>query len=167
MARPSSPTGLYAGSVPDVVGDFSSKGFGQVEWNGQYGNFFGDRFTSVVDPQCNAVADSLKSLCTLKAVVDKKTNQIVLQNTQPGTRGTLGRQTMESPGFWSFDAALSKTIRLAEGKSLVLRMDSTNVFNHPVPNAPVLNINSTNPFGFIQDKGNQTRQFKTNLRFVF
>jgi hypothetical protein len=31
-----SPTGLYAGSVPDVVGDFSSKGFGQVEWNGQY-----------------------------------------------------------------------------------------------------------------------------------
>jgi hypothetical protein len=46
-------------------------------------------------------------------------------------------------------------------------MDSTNVFNHPVPNAPVLNINATNPFGFIQDKGNQIRQFKANLRFVF
>jgi hypothetical protein len=163
MARPSNGTLRRFGS--DVVGDFSSKA-SVKGGNGQYGNFWRS-FTSVVDPQRNAVADSLKSLCTLKAVVDKKTNQIVLQNTQPGTRGTLGRQTMESPGFWSFDAALSKTIRLAEGKSLVIRMDSTNVFNHPVPNAPVLNINSTNPFGFIQDKGNQTRQFKTNLRFVF
>jgi hypothetical protein len=157
---------LYAGGVPDVVGDFPVKGFGQVKWNGDYGNFFGDQFGSVADPQCGVVADSLKSLCTLKAVTDKS-GKILLQNPLPGRRGTLGRQTLEMPGSWSFDAAMSKTIRLAEAKSLVIRMDSTNVFNHPVPNAPVLNINATNPFGFIQDKGNQIRQFKANLRFVF
>ena len=47
-------------------------------------------------------------------------------------------------------------------------MDSTNVFNHPVPNSPVLNINSTNPFGFIQDKGNSDPpvQSKPALRFL-
>src|SRR2546421_2263839 len=33
------PTGLYGGSVPDVVGPFSSKGFGKVVWNGDSGNF--------------------------------------------------------------------------------------------------------------------------------
>ena len=158
---------LYAGGVPDVVGPFPSKGFGQVQWNGNYGNFFGDRFISVPDPQCNGIADSLKSLCTLKAVADAKTGQILLQNPQPGKRGTLGRQTMELPGSWAFDAAMSKTVRIAESKSLVIRVDSTNVFNHPVPNNPVLNINNTTPFGFIQDKGNQIRQLKANLRFVF
>jgi hypothetical protein len=158
---------LYAGGVPDVVGPFPSKGFGKVAWNGDYGNFFGDRFISVPDPQCSQVADSLKSLCTLKAVADAKTGQILLQNPLPGRRGTLGRQTMELPGSWFFDAAVSKTVHIAETKSVVIRVDSTNVFNHPVPNTPNLNINSVNPFGFIQDKGNQIRQLKANLRFVF
>jgi len=46
-------------------------------------------------------------------------------------------------------------------------MDAINVFNHAVPGAPDLNINSTNPFGFIQAKGNQIRQFKAQLRFAF
>jgi hypothetical protein len=158
---------LYAGGVPDVVGDFSSKGFGKVEWDGNFGNFFGDRYVSVADPQCSAIAQNLRSLCTLKAVADAQTGAIVLQNPQPGRRGTLGRQTMELPGAWAFDAALSKTLRISESKSLVLRVDSTNVFNHPTPNNPNLNINATNPFGFIQDKGNQIRQLKANLRFLF
>jgi hypothetical protein len=158
---------LYGGGVPDVAGPFSSKGFGKVEWNGDFGNFFGNQFTNVADPQCGAVADSLKSLCTLKAVADASSGQIVLQNPQPGRRGTLGRQTMELPGTWSFDAAMSKTVKIAESKSLVVRMDATNVFNHPMPGTPVLNINNTSTFGLIQDKGNQFRQFKANLRFLF
>jgi hypothetical protein len=62
---------------------------------------------------------------------------------------------------------MSKTLRLTESKSFVVRLDSTNVFNHPVPNNPVLNINSTSPFGLIQDKGNQFRQFKASMRFAF
>src|SRR5207247_5937102 len=161
------PTGLYAGSVPDVVGPFPSKGFGQVQWNGNYGNFFGDRFISVPDPQCNGIADGLKSLCTLKAVADAKTGQILLQNPRPGKRGTLGRQTMELPGSWNFDAALSKTVKITESKNLQVRMDATNVFNHPVPSNPILNINGNTPFGSIQDKGDQRRFFKGSVRLTF
>src|SRR5205823_6315763 len=119
---------LYAGGVPDVVGSFSSKGFGKVQWNGDFGNFFGNQFSKVTDPQCNSIADSLKAFCTLQAVTDAKTGEILLQNPQPGRRGTLGRQTMELPGTWNFDAAMSKTIRVRESKSLVIRMDATNVF---------------------------------------
>jgi hypothetical protein len=177
-----SPTGLYGSSVPDVVGPFSSKGFGKVQWNGDYGNFFGDKFGKVSDPQCGAVAVDLRSYCTLQAVTDARTGQILLQNPKPGKRGTLGRTTLELPGQWNFDAAMSKTVRISESKSLQVRFDSTNVFNHPWPNLglvnnnapPGLNINSTVPFGFIQDKGNQTvmnsekfRQFKAQLRFMF
>jgi hypothetical protein len=39
-------------------------------------------------------------------------------------------------------------------------MDAQNVLNHPTPSNPVLNINGTTAFGFIQDKGDQYRQFK-------
>ena len=57
-------------------------------------------------------------------------------------------------------------------------MDAQNVFNHPVPYLSAtsvgLNINSSNAFGFIQDKGNSTiansekfRQFKAQLKFLF
>jgi len=158
---------LYGAGAADVVGAFPSKGFGEVQWDGNFGNYFGSRFKSISDPQCGRVADNLKSLCTLKAVTDAQTGEILLQNPLPGKRGTLGRQTMELPGSWAFDAALSKTFRIAESKSFILRVDATNVFNHPVPNAPVLNINSSNPFGFIQDKGNQIRQLKANMRFLF
>jgi len=179
-----SPTGLYGmSSVPDVVGPFLSKSLGKVEWNGDYGNYFGNKFAKAADPQCGAVAADLKPFCTLQAVTDASTGQVVLQNPKPGNRGTLGRQTLELPGQWNFDAALSKSVRITETKSLQFRLDANNVFNHPVPylNAyplnmvsPGLNINSTVPFGFIQDKGNQSlmgsekyRQLKAQLRFNF
>ena len=74
---------------------------------------------------------------------------------------------MYLPGQWSFDGAMSKRLRISESKSFQIRVDATNVMNHPVPNNPSLDINSTNPFGFIQDKGNQRREFKGMLRFDF
>ena len=86
---------------------------------------------------------------------------------------------MEMPGIWSFDAAMGKNVRISESKSVTIRMDATNVLNHPnVGNCsttsttppqcnPVLNINGTNPFGFIQTKGDQIRQFKGTVRFNF
>ena len=161
------PTGLYGASVPDVVGKFSSKGFGKVQWNGDFGSFFGSDFGRVPDPQCAAVAAELKAYCTIQAITDAKTGDILLQNPKPGKRGTLGRQTMELPGSWAFDAALSKSVKVSEGKSLQVRMDATNIFNHPVPSNPILNMNGNTPFGSIQDKGDQRRFFKGSLRFNF
>jgi hypothetical protein len=67
---------------------------------------------------------------------------------------------MYLPGQWSFDAAMSKKFQIRKSKSLQLRVDATNILNHPVPNNPTLDINSMNVFGFIQDKGNQRREFK-------
>jgi len=173
------PTGLYGNSAPDIVGPFPVKDFGKVQWNGDYGNYFGSQFARTSDPQCAQVATDLRQYCTLQAVADAKTGQILLQNPQPGKKGNLGRQTMEMPGIWAFDAAMGKNIRISESKSVTVRMDATNVLNHPnVGNCsttsttppqcnPVLNINGTNPFGFIQTKGDQTRQFKGTVRFNF
>jgi hypothetical protein len=172
-------TGLYANAVPDVVGPFSAKNFGKVRWDGDYGAYFNaGEFTKVADPQCLAVSADLRQYCTLQAVADAKTGQILLQNPKPGTRGNLGQQTMELPGQWSFDTQLSKTVRIAESKTLQIRLDAQNVLNHPNVGIgctaatgpqcnPNLNPNDSNPFGFIQSKGDQRRQFKAMLRFNF
>jgi hypothetical protein len=156
---------LYAAGAADIVRPLDSKG--ELEWDGRFGSYFGDRFQKTTDPQCGSIASDLRQFCTLQAVADASTGELVLQNPQPGKRGTLGRQTMELPGQWNFDASLKKTIQISETKSVQIGLDATNVLNHPIPNNPSLDINSSNPFGFVQDKGNQRREFKGQLRLNF
>jgi hypothetical protein len=122
--------------LPDVVGSFPSKGFGNVNWNGDYGTFFGSSFARISDPQCATVAVELKSYCTIQALTDAKSGQILLQNPKPGTRGTLGRQTLELPGSWTFDAALSKTVKVSESKSVQVRMDERTSSTIPFRRIP-------------------------------
>ncbi len=164
---------FYGNGVADVVGPFALRQ-GKVRWgdvggSGQLvGNYFGkDTFGKVQDPQCGELAVDLRAFCTLQAVTDARTGQIILQNPRPGTRGTIGRQNIALPGIWSFDANASKAFRIGESKSFQLRVDATNVLNHPYPGTPGLSINSANPFGYIASKGNQHREFKATLRVNF
>jgi hypothetical protein len=62
---------------------------------------------------------------------------------------------------------LSKTFRITESKSLQIRVDATNVLNHPTPNAPNLAVSGTTDFGQISAKGTQTRNFQGQVRFSF
>jgi hypothetical protein len=147
------------------------------------------RYTKVKDPQCSGVDASLSAFCTINAIamVDGfDTNgqpiagDIVLQNALPGTRGTLGRNTLVYPPEWSLDMALSKAVTFKENMSLQVRMDVTNIFNHPQPagsvrasgtryqvgNAPDVALNNTNNFGDLGSKfGNRT--FQARVRFAF
>jgi hypothetical protein len=160
---------LYANGVPDQVGPFNPHA-GKVHWqNGALaGNYFGGAYTNVQDPQCSAIAASLKSLCTLSAIADSKGN-IVLQNPQPGTRGNLGQNVIENPGMWSLNTSMSKAFKMRENMNLKFRLDATNILNHPTPSNPFLNINPTStsgPFGNIASKtGN--RQIQGILRLEF
>jgi len=163
---------LYANGVPDVVGKFDPKGHADWKSGALSGNYFADKYSKVPDPQCRSIAASLQSLCTLTAIADQS-GSIVLQNPLPGTRGNLGQNVIEWPGVWALDTAMSKSFQIREGKRLEVRLDATNILNHPQPvnptNSPVtpdLNINSTAKFGEIPTKtGN--RQFQARLRFEF
>jgi hypothetical protein len=48
-----------------------------------------------------------------------------------GRRGTLGRNTLRSPGTNNFNMNILKRIRLTEGTSLEFRTEFYNIFNHP------------------------------------
>ncbi len=122
--------------------------------------------TKVTDPQCLSVATNLRNFCTLQAVADAS-GKVLFQNPQPGTRGNIGRQTVENPGSWDFDANIRKTFRISESKTLQIRFDATNIMNHPAPSNPTLSINATNTLGYIADKTDAHREFQAQIRLVF
>jgi Carboxypeptidase regulatory-like domain len=177
---------LYGLGVPDVVGPFNFKSVG-VSWpeGAPAGNYFGNMYKEVRDPQClnsTIVAASLQAVCSLQAVADSSTNLIVLQTPMPGTRGTFGQNRFSSPGRWNLDAAIAKRINLTESKKLEFRIDASNVFNHPMPTGTLAgagtgerivfpiapDVNLTNPaqFGNLEGKvGGRT--FQGMLRFQF
>jgi hypothetical protein len=165
---------LYGLGTPDIVGPFDLKG-GDVQFQGgPSGSYFDPvNFRAVPDPQCSAVttAQNLRTACTLNAIADAKTGQILLQNPRPGLRGTLGQRVVEGPGRWRFDASLGKSFKISEFRSLQLRVDARNVFNHPDAATPVMNINEAN-FGLITGvNGNaklaSARELQAQLRFSF
>jgi hypothetical protein len=123
-------------------------------------------FSLVPDPQCvngtvmtgldRAGGTSLASQCALRALVlkvpegtpgafplsstDATPVLIMLQNPMPGNRGTLGPSSMKQPGRFYLDANLSKTFMFTESRGIQIRVDATNVLNHPTPSDLYLNI---------------------------
>jgi hypothetical protein len=141
---------------------------GSVVWpsqaGGAFGSFFGEQYRRVPDPACASVAPSLTRWCTITALADASGN-IVLRNPAPGQLGTLGLRPIEGPGSWDFDANLQKSLRLGESRNLIIRVDARNVFNHPTPGNPNLNINS-GTFGEITTKtGSRTLGAQVRLEF--
>jgi len=130
-------TGISSsGGRPDYVGDkpYNTKS-GHVVWNpgDRTGNYFNNKLLVVTDPQCALVDASIRGFCWLNGQADADTGQVLFQNPMPGTRGNFASGQFTSPLTWNTDMALTKVIRISEGKSFQLRIDATNVFNHPFP----------------------------------
>jgi hypothetical protein len=157
--------------------------------NGQrQGSWYGtpSPFVSVRDPQCTSAlvvqTDSMGynfgGNCELESlgiivpagtpgssvVPDSGTSYLqALVNPTPGNLGTLGARTLNYWGQFQLDANLSKTFRLAETKSIQLRIDTRNVLNHPTPGIPNFGMEN---LGQITSKSG-SRTFQGQLRFSF
>jgi hypothetical protein len=99
-----------------------------------------------------------------------------------GTRGTLGRNTIEGPGLITFDPSITKSFPLnADGsRSIQFRTEIFNVFNHPnfaIPEVGNLTVFTSvdsagkgvlNPTaGQITKTSTSSRQIQFSLRLVF
>jgi hypothetical protein len=168
----------YSGGVPgtaDLVGPFDMQGAVQFTGAGNAAGAYFDptKLRTISDPQCANVTtmNGLRDACTLNAIADAASGQVLLRNAIPGTRGNLSLNTLEGPGRWRFDASLMKRVRVTETKNVQFRLDATNVFNHPEPNTGnlIMNINNAN-FGLFTGasaKNDLRRQFQAQLRFEF
>jgi hypothetical protein len=168
---------------------------GEVKWDGpgnNTGRFFGDKFVTRPDPQCSdttqVAAGLLAGLCTLNALAmkvpagtpgavvlaDGSSVVNVLVNPKPGQIGTLGNRTLDSFGTFFLDGNIQKSFRISESKTLSLRVDATNILNHPQPAVPSFNVGAT-PFGQIASKGPTIfgqatpvqRNFQAQVRLAF
>jgi hypothetical protein len=174
--------GLYGNCTPDIVGDGIDPSSIGVSWldGARSGSLFENRYTFTKDPQCLSIDSSLQSLCTMQAVVDSTTGNIVLQNPWPGKLGNMGYNTFRNLVRWNVDASVSKSVAIDETKSFRLRVDISNIFNHPFasgglgasgvritfPTAPDMNINGTNPIGQYSYKvGGRTIQAMARFDF--
>ena len=168
---------------------------GEVKWDGagnNTGTFFGDKFVPQRDPQCtdtSRVASSLAGFCTLNALAMKvpagTPGAVVLQdgssvvnvlvNPNPGQIGTLGNRTLDSFGTWFLDGNIQKSFQISEGKTLSIRVDATNILNHPQTVAPNFTVGGTPIFGTIASKGPTIfgqatpvqRNFQGQIRLTF
>jgi len=183
---------LYANGRPDIVGPWDNPK-GEVSWeSGNSGNYFGSPspYATFVDPQCtnrvgatDSMGTNLQTSCTLRGMgevvpagtpgsilgVNGASLLPLLQQPLPGRQGNLGANTMHTVSRWTLDASISKRFRLTESKSLQLRVDTTNIMNHPTPGDPsglALGNSFADTFGQITSKsGNRT--FQGQLRFSF
>jgi hypothetical protein len=92
--------------------------------------------------------------------------KVILQNPLPGRQGNFSSY-IEGLGSFSLDMGMTKSIQLTEGKSLNIRMNASNILNHPSPSSPAFNISGGfGTFGVTQLKsGNRTFQGNITIRF--
>ena len=65
-----------------------------------------------------------------------------------GTLGSAGRNSIQGPGSWQFDLALSRSFQIREAQRMEFRAEAFNVTNSFIKNNPTVNLNSGN-FGQI------------------
>jgi len=92
-------------------------------------------------------------------------------NPDAGTLGSLQRRVLSGPWYNNYNMELSKNTKITESKSIQLKADFYNVFNHPNFFAGDQNINSLN-FGvinsmFVSADGVSTRVIQFGLYFRF
>jgi hypothetical protein len=148
--------------TPDLVGNLPRKG--KVRWDNPFGQYFDQTYQRKQDPACLEVAANIRAFCQNTAIFDQAGN-LILRNAAPGQLGSLGLNPIYGPGRWEVDANLQKTFKTSESTRLTVRVDTNNVFNHPNPGDPNLNINS-GTFGEIDSKtGNRSLAAQIRLEF--
>ena len=170
-------------ATPNIAGAFTRSLNGKVSETANGVNYFSG-YTQVADPgfsQVSPVCATATTVCngllagySNKALADANGN-IILMNPQPGDVGSLGQSTLRGPGRFVFDMNLVKQIKLAETRSVELRLDVVNILNHPNFGNPSTALNSNGTFGRITSLSSGSniggnggmRSFVINTRFNF
>jgi hypothetical protein len=83
-----------------------------------------------------------------------------------GSIGNSGRRLFSGPGIDNYDLTLQKNLKLAESKSLQLRLEAFNAFNHPQFNYPNATVGNSQVGQITSIVGN-ARNLQASLRFEF
>jgi Carboxypeptidase regulatory-like domain/TonB-dependent Receptor Plug Domain/TonB dependent receptor len=80
--------------------------------------------------------------------------------------GTMGVNTLTTPGHQDFDSSLTKNFKLWESHTLNFRLEVFNTLNHPNWVAPSSNVAAPTTFGVVTSAGDM-RQLQGALKYSF
>jgi len=135
-----------------------------VKGNGFVTYFNG--LTTQAAPLPNSVDASLKAFYSNQVLVDGSGNTLV-QVPTPGNVGNMAynSSTIRGPGNLNFNAALTKSVKFAEGKTFTLRADAVNVLNKPQWGNPSVNVNGTTFGRITTSSGNRIVTLNARIDF--
>jgi outer membrane receptor protein involved in Fe transport len=93
-------------------------------------------------------------------------NRAAFAYPAPGTFGNHVRNSIEGPGFWTVDMALTRLVRVAGTQNLELRLEAFNVLNHVNWANPNSNYDSRN-FGRITAITGNMRIIQFGVKYGF
>jgi len=163
MAQAGRPFTVYCSASFQAGCDFNADGGGD-----QFGGFY-DRPDA---PASGAVSNSFNRQEYLKGLFSPS----VFPVPEPGTEGTLGRDTFRGPLQVNTDVALARSFRIREGKALQLRVEAFNALNNVnlyLPNSDLaLALKPDKTYSTTSSFGKSTRAFdprtlQVSGKFVF
>jgi hypothetical protein len=93
-------------------------------------------------------------------------NRSAFAQPAPGTLGDHRKNSIEGPGYWSVDLALSRLINVVERRNLELRVEVFNLFNNFNWGNPVTNFDSSS-FGRITSMTGNPRIMQFGVKYGF
>jgi outer membrane receptor protein involved in Fe transport len=81
--------------------------------------------------------------------------------------GNYERNSLRAPGFWNVDLGLQRNIPFGQGRSVQLRLEAFNVFNHINWGNPGVALDQPANFGRITSMSGRPRQLQGGMRLVF
>ena len=118
--------------------------------------------TGVIGQRLNRVSDDVYGAKTLTSYL----NPAAFAYPGAGTFGDSGRNSIEGPGFWTVDMALSRLISVAATHRLELRLEAFNLANHMNLGVPTANYDSRN-FGRITAIAGAPRIIQFGVKYGF
>jgi hypothetical protein len=118
--------------------------------------------TGIVGQRLNQVSDEVYGDKSLTNYF----NPAAFAYPAAGTLGDSVRNSLEGPGFWSVDLALTRLIRLASTQTFEFRLEAFNLLNHMNWANPTANYDSRN-FGRITAIAGNMRIVQFGVKYGF
>jgi hypothetical protein len=118
--------------------------------------------TGILQQRVNQVSDDVYGAKTLLNYL----NRAAFALPAPGTLGDFRKNSIEGPGYWSVDLALSRLVNVADRQVLEVRAEVFNLLNNFNWGTPVTNFDSGS-FGRITRMSGSPRILQFGVKYGF
>jgi hypothetical protein len=98
--------------------------------------------------------------------LDNYLNAAAFAQPAPGALGNTRYNSVQGPGFWEINLALSRLVRFTDIRTLELRIEAFNLLNNFNWGDPVTNFNS-GAFGRITTQAGAPRIMQFGIKYGF